>query len=92
MKRTLTKIATGCASAALLLGVSTISANAYYMGYANGDPGNWVFCQEQHNGASPPETSQVMPGPDDYYGRRIVRHERPTHAHLRMDTRRRTYE
>lgn len=33
----------------------SLPASASYLGYANGDPQNWDFYQEQHNGASPPE-------------------------------------
>lgn len=53
MKRALTNIAAGCASAALLMGATALSANAYYLGYGNGDPGGWDFWAEQHNGQTP---------------------------------------
>ena len=35
---------------AMLLGLGTASANAMYLGYGNGDPGNWDFATEQAGG------------------------------------------
>jgi hypothetical protein len=49
MNRTFIKLAAGCASALLLAG-ATSSANANYLGYGNGDPGNWSFWDEQNGG------------------------------------------
>jgi hypothetical protein len=46
---------------AVLLGAASVAAQASYLGYANGDPGNWDFYQEQHNGASPPASEAVPP-------------------------------
>ncbi len=48
MKHALRNVAAGCAGVALLMGASAGAANAYYLGYGNGDPGNWSFYQEQH--------------------------------------------
>jgi hypothetical protein len=48
-------------AAVLLWGATSLAASAYYMGYANGDPGNWDFYQEQHNGASPPAAGGAAP-------------------------------
>ncbi len=48
MTRTLKNVAAGCAAAMLLTAGSAGAANASYLGYGNGDPGNWSFYQEQH--------------------------------------------
>ncbi len=48
MKHALRNVAAGSLAAALLMGVSTLAANASYLGYGNGDPGSWSFYQEQH--------------------------------------------
>ncbi|HET6389977.1 hypothetical protein [Hyphomicrobium sp.] len=40
-----------------LAGGLSLPASASYLGYANGDPQNWDFYQEQHNGASPEDVS-----------------------------------
>lgn len=58
-------------AAALLWGATSLAASAYYMGYANGDPGNWGFYEEQHNGASPPAESEAAP---------VAPHARPLHG------------
>lgn len=74
----------------VLIGTATVffgtgiaaSAQAYYLGYANGDPANWGFYEEQHNGASQPEPlaephvySHVSrhPGQIRYHGRLYLR-------------------
>lgn len=54
-------------AAFLIWGATSLAASAYYLGYANGDPGNWDFYQEQHNGVSPPAAPTVAPpGPEAY--------------------------
>lgn len=50
MKQALRNVAAGGAAVALLMGVSAGAANAYYLGYGNGDPGNWDFWDEQNGG------------------------------------------
>jgi len=50
MKHGLRNVATGFAAVALLMGVSTGAANANYLGYGNGDPGNWDLWTEQAGG------------------------------------------
>jgi carbohydrate-selective porin OprB len=50
MKHGLKNVAAGCAAVALLIGASAGAANASYLGYGNGDPGNWGFWDEQHGG------------------------------------------
>jgi hypothetical protein len=50
MKHALKNVAAGCAAVALLAGASSGAANAYYLGYGNGDPGNWGFWTEQQGG------------------------------------------
>jgi hypothetical protein len=57
MKQALRNAAAGFAAAALLMGVSAGAANAYYLGYGNGDPGNWSFYQEQHPHQAKAQTS-----------------------------------
>ncbi len=37
---------------AIMLSAGAVSANAFYSGYANGDPGNWDFATEQAGGPS----------------------------------------
>jgi len=50
------------AAAALVGTAMASSAEANYLGYANGDPANWGFYQEQHNGTSPPsKTAAAAP-------------------------------
>lgn len=61
-------------AAALLWSATSGSANAAYLGYSNGDPGNWDFYQEQHNGALPPSESAAAP---------VAPYARPRHhAHI----------
>jgi hypothetical protein len=67
MKRAFRNVAAGCAAVALLMGASSGTANAYYLGYGNGDPGNWDFWTEQ-NGGPPPKTQ-------------VHRHHAATHHH-----------
>lgn len=38
------------AAAAMTLGLGATGASAEYMGYGNGDPGNWDYNTEQHGG------------------------------------------
>jgi hypothetical protein len=42
-------LAAACGSA-LLLACATLPASAAYLGYGNGDPGNWDFWTEQKSG------------------------------------------
>jgi hypothetical protein len=49
-------IAAAGAVALILTCAGTVEANAYYLGYGNGDPGNWDFWTEQHDGAQHPVT------------------------------------
>jgi hypothetical protein len=48
MKHGLKNIAAGGAALALLFVASAGAANASYLGYGNGDPGNWGFYDELH--------------------------------------------
>lgn len=59
MNSAMKKLTIGCASAMVLLGATTLSANAFYTGYANGDPGNWDFWEEQQGGPRPEATAPV---------------------------------
>lgn len=76
------------AGAAATFGIGmTASAEANYLGYANGDPANWGFYEEQHNGASPP--APVAAPPTHYYlGAHPARIEYHGRMYLRHDVRR----
>ena len=56
MTRVLRNITATCAAAVMLTGVASIGANAAYLGYGNGDPGNWDMWTEQSGGAKPAAT------------------------------------
>jgi hypothetical protein len=86
MNATMKCFRAGAASA--LVGIAMASsAEANYLGYANGDPANWGLYQEQHNGTSPPsEAAAAAPTPHhpnylggprsriEYQGRTYPRH------------------
>jgi hypothetical protein len=86
MKTTMKYILAGGA-AALFATSMAASAEAYYLGYANGDPANWGFYEEQHNGASPP-TPAAEPPAYSYVGRHPARIEYHGRMYLRHDVRR----
>jgi len=67
------KALVAAAATALSVCVFSLPASAFYMGYANGDPENWSFYQEQHNGASPPADTAF---PVDHHHARIVHNGR----------------
>jgi hypothetical protein len=50
MKSSLRNTVVGGAAAVLLMGLASGAANASYLGYGNGDPGDWDFWTEQHGG------------------------------------------
>jgi hypothetical protein len=50
MNRILRHVAVLGAGASMLTCAATVEANAYYLGYGNGDPGNWDFWTEQNGG------------------------------------------
>jgi carbohydrate-selective porin OprB len=60
MKHALRNVAAGSLAAALLMGASSLAANASYLGYGNGDPGNWSFYQEQHPHLTKMSTAKVQ--------------------------------
>jgi hypothetical protein len=62
-----TKALVAAAATALSVCVFSLPASAFYLGYANGDPENWGFYQEQHNGASPPAATTLPVGPSHAY-------------------------
>jgi hypothetical protein len=74
MDRSLSKMAAGCISAVILMGATAMSANANYLGYANGDPGNWDFWTEQAGG--PKQTVEAPAAPAA-----AVRHAPTRHLH-----------
>jgi hypothetical protein len=53
MNRALLNMAGGCTAVLLMLGATAFSANANYLGYGNGDPGNWDLWTEQAGGPPP---------------------------------------
>jgi hypothetical protein len=71
MNRTLRNVAAAWAGALILTCAGTIEANAYYLGYGNGDPGNWDYWTEQHGGAQRSEQRPAKP----------VRHTYSQHHH-----------
>ena len=59
MDRSLITYAAGCISAVILMGATAMPANATYLGYANGDPGNWDLWTEQAGG--PKQAAAAVP-------------------------------
>lgn len=49
-----------CAGAALLSLGAVTAANAEYLGYGNGDPGNWDFATEQAGGPCGKGSAQAI--------------------------------
>ena len=70
MTRSFKNIAAGFASVAVLFGATAYSANAYYLGYGNGDATNEDFWAEQ--GATP---APSHPAPH----RAVAYHAAPAH-------------
>ncbi len=60
MNRAMKNLTIGFASAMAVTCATAISANAYYAGYGNGDPGNWDFFTEQRGA---PTSHANHPGP-----------------------------
>ena len=52
-------VASGCAAVLVLVGATAMPASASYLGYGNGDPGNWDFWTEQKGG--PAKSAVAMP-------------------------------
>lgn len=50
MTRSLTGAAAACATVLVLAGAAAMPAHATYLGYGNGDPGNWDLWTEQAGG------------------------------------------
>jgi len=50
MTRTSTKLGAALAATLVLAAAAVPAANANYLGYGNGDPGNWDFWTEQNGG------------------------------------------
>jgi hypothetical protein len=59
MTRSLARAAAACAAALILAGAAALPANAYYLGYGNGDPGNWDLWTEQNGGRNPEMQAQT---------------------------------
>jgi hypothetical protein len=82
MNATIKYLLAGGMAAVLGTALAAASAEASYLGYANGDPGNWGFYEEQHNGASPPAAAAAPPA---YVGRHPARIEYRGRTYLRHD-------
>lgn len=77
MKRSLIHLAAACSSVLLAAAASSTAANAYYLGYGNGDPGNWDFWTEQNGGINPETQAEARAV---YVPRAYEMHHAP-HAH-----------
>jgi hypothetical protein len=84
MNRALLNMAGGCTAALLLLGSTALSANASYLGYGNGDPGNWDLWTEQAGG--PPPAPRVHTRHFHHANARIHHAQRHAHVHHRHRT------
>lgn len=60
------KIAIPAAMAVVLASATALPASASYLGYGNGDPGNWDLWQEQNGGRPVPDDTPVY---DNHYQR-----------------------
>lgn len=78
MTRSFKKTALGVSAAALLMGATSLSANASYLGYGNGDPGNWDFWAEQNHGIDP-DVAQAPPMPQHTHRHTAVAHHHVHH-------------
>ena len=78
MNRALLNMAGGCTAVLLMLGATAFSANANYLGYGNGDPGNWT---EQAGG--PP---QAAAHPRHFRHAHLHHANRHAHVHHRHRT------
>ena len=80
MIRSFKTIAQNVSFAALLLGAASLSANATYLGYGNGVPGNWDLWTEQNNGINPDaEAPPQMRKPTHHRHAAAIHH----HVHAR---------
>ncbi len=71
MTRSSMKKLAGAGIAALILAGASIPASANYLGYGNGDPGNWDFWTEQNGGRTPSAPAHI----------RAAHHVPATHHH-----------
>ena len=62
MNRKLRNLTVGGLSALAAMSVATISANAFYTGYGNGDPGGWDLWTEARGGAPAPASHHAYAG------------------------------
>ena len=89
MTRSLTSIAAACAAALVLAGTAAAPANAYYLGYGNGDPGGWDFWTEQAGGPAQFQAEEAHErqwenshGYGAYAGHGAGTHHVQRHAHI----------
>lgn len=77
------KLAASGAVAALLMSTAALPASAEYLGYGNGDPGNWDFWQEQNGGKPMPseDQQQAMAQRHLYYNSMTGTYEGPHQKH-----------
>jgi hypothetical protein len=62
MTHTLRNIAAAGAAILTLAGATAMQANAAYLGYGNGDSGNWSLWQEQNGGQSATKPTHRVAG------------------------------
>lgn len=74
MNRSL-KIAVRGAAAAMMISATVLPASASYLGYGNGDPGNWDLWQEQNGGKPVPDDTAV------YYNQHHRHHHYTSYGH-----------
>ena len=75
MNRTLRNIFASGAAILALTGATAMQANATYLGYGNGDPGNWDLWQEQHGGAT--TTTKPMHHASVHHQHHVAKPARP---------------
>jgi hypothetical protein len=78
MNRALLNLAGGCTAALLMVGATAFSANANYLGYGNGDPGNWDLWTEQAGGPPPAPRAHVR----HFHNAHTRIHHAQRHAHV----------
>ncbi|MBN8911583.1 MAG: hypothetical protein J0H65_05885 [Rhizobiales bacterium] len=90
MTRSPAAAAAACVTA-LVLASAAVPAHASYLGYGNGDPGNWDLWTEQNGGHNPDMTARafyVAPYHHGYHarGERYVHHIRRPHDSFESKT------
>lgn len=84
----LLKIAVRGAVGAMLVSATVLPASASYLGYGNGDPGNWDLWQEQNGGKPLPsddEQAAMWTHHHEYYDSMAGSYEHPYSAQSHSD-------